>query len=172
MAPAMKTILVPLDGSELAARALGPARELAAARGASVLLLEVTPLHDPAAHASQAAEMERAGRYLAGVADQLRADGATVLVEVCPGRPAEQIAEQAALWASELIVMSSHGRSRLGALVHGSVADEVVRLADRPVLVVPARAGPRPEIGPPAAEPGQRYFEAAPAPPAQAPSAM
>jgi nucleotide-binding universal stress UspA family protein len=142
----MKTFLVPLDGSALAERALGPARQLAATRGAALLLLQVVPHRPPGEQIAEAADVERAERYLAGAADRLRAGGATVLVEACAGCPPDEIAGQAALWGSDLIVMSTHGRGGLDALVHGSVADAVVRLADRPVLLVPARGGPRPEI--------------------------
>lgn len=142
----LRTVLVPLDGSELAARAIGPARQIAALHGASVLLLQVVPDRDPTERAARDVSIERAGRHLAGVADRLRVEGATVLVEVCAGRAAEQIVEQARLWRSDLVVMSTHGRSGLGALVHGSVADAVVRTADRPVLLVPVRGGSHPEI--------------------------
>ncbi len=147
MAPGrMHTLLVPLDGSELAERALGPARQLAAARRASVLLLQVVPHREPREQPGEAAQLEAAHHYLSGVADRLRGQGVTVLVEACAGRPAEQIAEQAEQWRSELIVMSTHGRGGLGRLVHGSTAAAVVRNSSVPVLLVPARCGARPEI--------------------------
>src|SRR5262244_3832698 len=109
----LRTILVPLDGSELAERALGPARQLAAARRAAVLLLQVTPHRDPLEQLSEAAQLEAAHRYLSAVGDRLRAQGVTVLVEACVGRPAEQIAQQAADLHSDLILMSTHGRGGL-----------------------------------------------------------
>jgi nucleotide-binding universal stress UspA family protein len=142
----LRTVLVPLDGSELAERAIGPARQIAAARRASVLLLQVVAPHGPAERGLAVPALEQAGQYLAGVADRLRAGGVTVLVEACAGQPAEQIAAQATLWGSDLVVMSTHGRGGFDELVHGSVADAVVRAASVPVLLVSARGGPRPEI--------------------------
>src|SRR5262245_30810606 len=124
----LRTILVPLDGSELAERALGPARQLAAARGAALLLLQVVPARPPEDRAVQAALLEGAERYLAGVADQLRGHGTTVLVETCAGDPT-RIVEQARLWRSDIVVMSTHGRGGLDRLVHGSIAGAVLHIS-------------------------------------------
>jgi nucleotide-binding universal stress UspA family protein len=137
-----RAILVPLDGSELAERALGPARQLAVATGATLLLVRVVP--DPMAGLSD--EIEDAQRYLAGLAIHLRAPAGAevapvVLTQACAGNPAERIVREAELWRTDLIVMSAHGRGGLGRLVHGSVADAVLRASPVPVLLVPARCG-------------------------------
>ena len=52
------------------------------------------------------------------------------------GQPAEAILEQAATWHPDLIVMGTHGRTGLAHFLNGSVAEEVVRNARLPVLVV------------------------------------
>jgi nucleotide-binding universal stress UspA family protein len=141
-----RTILVPLDGSALSERALGPARQLAAAFGARgggehgmLVLIRVVPARAPEERALQAAEVEAAERYLCIVADRLRERGESVLVEALAGDAAESILAQATLWHAELVVMATHGRGGVGRLLHGSVADAVVRGARTPVLLVPAR---------------------------------
>ncbi len=55
---------------------------------------------------------------------------------VVVGQPAEAILEQAAAWHPDLIVMGTHGRTGLAHFLNGSVAEEVVRNARLPVLVV------------------------------------
>jgi nucleotide-binding universal stress UspA family protein len=148
-----RTILVPLDGSELAERALGPARRLAAAvtardggQHAALVLIRVVPERAPEERALQAAEIEAAERYLCMVADRLRERGELVLVEAVAGAAAEAILVQATLWRAELVVMATHGRGGVGRLLHGSVADAVVRGARVPVLLVPARGEARPGL--------------------------
>ena len=60
---------------------------------------------------------------------------------VLVGQPAEAILEQAAAWHPDLIVMGTHGRTGLAHFLNGSVAEEVVRNARLPVLVVHESAG-------------------------------
>ncbi len=52
------------------------------------------------------------------------------------GQPAETILTQAEQWRPDLIVMGTHGRTGLAHFLNGSVAEEVVRHARLPVLVV------------------------------------
>ena len=62
--------------------------------------------------------------------------------------PVAAILDAAQLHRADLIVMSTHGRSGLGRMVYGSVADQVLRHAEVPVLLVPATADHRgPSIG-------------------------
>lgn len=51
------------------------------------------------------------------------------------GAPAETILAQADVWAADLIVMGTHGRTGLAHFLNGSVAEQVVRHARRPVLI-------------------------------------
>jgi nucleotide-binding universal stress UspA family protein len=113
-------LLVPLDGSGLAECALDVAANLASQLGAELELLSVVPEGD-------AATTEVARRYLATVADRLVGKhlvGRPGLM-VRAGDPATAIAEVAAEMA--LVVMATHGRSGLGRLVNGSVAEGVPR---------------------------------------------
>jgi nucleotide-binding universal stress UspA family protein len=148
-----RTILVPLDGSALAERALGAARQLAATfaareggQHAGLVLVRVVPERAPEERALRAAELEAAERYLCIVADRLRERGESVLVEAVAGEAAEAILAQAALWHAELVVMATHGRGGVGRLLHGSVADAVGRGARVPVLLVPARGEDQPVL--------------------------
>jgi nucleotide-binding universal stress UspA family protein len=140
----MQTILVPLDGSELAERALGPALQLAHARHASILLLQVVPQHAREPIEDQTADLAAAEAYLSRVANRLRQQHATVVVEACAGPTVDRIVDEARLWHNGLIVMSTHGRGGLDRLLHGSVADAVIHRARVPVLLIPARCGEHP----------------------------
>jgi nucleotide-binding universal stress UspA family protein len=134
-----KTVLVPLDGSSLAEEALAPASGFAH-DGAALLILRAaeapaTPFTDP--NEAQIAVIQEAELYLASVADRLRRVGVTnVETSVWYGAPVEGIAEAAQFRKVDLIVMSTHGRSGLGRLVLGSVAEGVVRATSIPILLL------------------------------------
>jgi nucleotide-binding universal stress UspA family protein len=136
----VKTILVPLDGSTLAEAALPPAIDLARDRGARLILLRATeahaaPLADPAE--AQVAAVRGAETYLAGVRTRINtAELPTVDTSVWYGPPAEAIVEAARFRGADLIVMSSHGRTGLGRLVLGSVAETVLRATSVPILLI------------------------------------
>jgi nucleotide-binding universal stress UspA family protein len=55
------------------------------------------------------------------------------------GKPADLIVEEARKANARFIITGSHGRTGLKRAVLGSVAEAVLRLADRPVLVVPSK---------------------------------
>jgi nucleotide-binding universal stress UspA family protein len=121
------TVVVPLDGSELAERALGYATGIADRMNAPILLVGVVPV------ASDESEKNETRAYLRSV--EKRLDG-RVQIAVERGRPAEAITEVARLSAESLIVMSTHGRGGIHRWMVGSVAEEVVRTAGMPVLLV------------------------------------
>jgi nucleotide-binding universal stress UspA family protein len=142
----MKRLLVPLDRSVLAERALDVAAMLAARDGATLRLVNVWPaeLRDAAAPrgGGTGALGDQGGtdRYLEKVATELHARSAipveTVLLEP-PAAPA--ICREARDADVDLIVMSTHGRTGWSRLWIGSVADSIVRTAETPVLLVRAR---------------------------------
>jgi universal stress protein A len=70
-------------------------------------------------------------------AARARAAGLTVVTETREGSVATVIVEAGRRHDAQLIVVGTHGRTGLARLVAGSVAESVVRHADRPVLVVP-----------------------------------
>ena len=148
-------ILVALDGSQLAEQILPHVEALAGKLGSTVILLRAsTP---PATLVAQStagldsvgpgivdptplveAEREEARAYLRSVADRLRGRGLAVEVEQPEGAAAEVIRERSAALGARLIAMTTHGRGGLGRLVFGSVADEVLRHAAGPILLVRA----------------------------------
>ncbi len=132
-------IVVPLDGSERAERALDDAATIARATGASLLLVRAyllviatTPMGLDVAY-TQANEAALAGAdaYLAGVGEQL--GDLTVEKAVFNGEASQAIIDAAA--DADLIVMASHGRGGLKRLALGSVTDAVIRGSHKPVLV-------------------------------------
>ena len=135
-----RTILVPLDGSPLAERAIPFAEALSNSSGARIVLLRAATAHSTL-RGDLASEEARAVReaetYLTEVVGRLAkpeaADPATFY-----GDAADAIAEEVTLRNADIIVMSTHGRSGLGRWVYGSVADDVMRRAEVPVLLVPA----------------------------------
>jgi nucleotide-binding universal stress UspA family protein len=149
-ASALKRILVPLDGSELARRALPHAVELArGARAELILLHAVAPPQAtfgwrpngqslPLWETDMSAVRARADQELTALAVGLSREvqGRAVVVS---GMPAEMILDQAYAHQVDLIVMATHGYSGLRRWALGSVADKVLHAATTPLMLV--RAG-------------------------------
>jgi len=138
-------ILIPLDGSPLAEKALEVAEPLALAGGLELLLLRVVPVAPPLVvegrmimTADEVAAMERrdAEVYLAMVAAGLRARGLRVRRLLRVGDPARAILAAAEAERATLIAMATHGRGGLGRLLFGSVTARVMRASPIPVLTV------------------------------------
>jgi nucleotide-binding universal stress UspA family protein len=139
-------VVVPLDGSDLAERALAPAMELARVLGSSIALLRVVQeraMYEtaliPETQRENARMLERAQRdaatYLWRVADRVAESGFLVTTEV---PVANQIADALVLHGgSDLLVIATHARTGLDRAFLGSVAGTVVRSATGPVLVLP-----------------------------------
>ncbi|MBA4179877.1 MAG: hypothetical protein C0506_04740 [Anaerolinea sp.] len=128
------TILVSLDGSHLAERALPLAAWLAGATGGRVRLVHVIDderLRDQPAELKTASE--RFAAYAGGLAKTNGLFDATT--EVLAGDPASRLLEAAA--ECGFVVMATHGRGGFRAAIIGSVADKVVRGTPVPILVVP-----------------------------------
>lgn len=137
----LKTILVPLDGSPLAERALPIAQRLAADRNSRVLLMRAALAHafpgtDPAER--QAHVIDEAEDYLEVVAARLSAAGLTVATAVPYGPAADAILDEVRINKPDLIVMATHGRSGLGRWLYGSVTEAVLARSPVPVLTVRA----------------------------------
>lgn len=126
-----KTIVVPLDGSELAERALAVARPLAARVGAGVVVLGC----------AWAADLAETRAYVDGFVG----DGQGVPVEgevIEDWAPPDAIRHAADARPDSLICMTTHGRGRLRWALVGSVAEQVLRDASAPVLMVGPRGAP------------------------------
>lgn len=142
-------ILVPLDGSELSAEILPVIERLAGPLDLSIAILHVVePLSRSAM--AEAAPLEEevialrqsdAEGYLAKVADNLEAKGFRVRYAVRVGRALDVIQEYARDEGIGLIAMTTHGRTGLGRLFFGSVAESVLRRVTMPVLLWKAREG-------------------------------
>lgn len=139
-------ILVPLDRSQTSEAILPVVERLAGPRDLMISLLEVIEPIPSAVKAETplgfedmvSLRREDAERYLAKAAEPLREKGLRVEWAVQHGMPAERIAAAAAQESVDLIAMATHGRSGLGRLFFGSVAEGVLRSAAMPVLVFKA----------------------------------
>jgi nucleotide-binding universal stress UspA family protein len=80
-----------------------------------------------------------AGQYVSGLADQLQRAGLVAEGRAVMGLPSAMIVRTASEMEADLIVMSTHALTGLARAVLGSTADEVVRNARRPVLLVRQR---------------------------------
>jgi nucleotide-binding universal stress UspA family protein len=133
----MKTILVPLDGSALADRALPFAVTIAARAGWSIRLLRAVNTFPAPTEAAGLALVREARAELDAVAARLVADGIQASTRVVDKQAETAILDETADQDVVLVVMSTHGRSGLGRFVYGSVADTVLRYAPIGVLTVP-----------------------------------
>lgn len=134
-----KKILVPLDGSELAAKIIPQVIDLAKAHQAEVTLLHVAYTEYGQASPGTMAEAvvqeaKRCAMVLGEVAREMQAQGITVTVECLEGSPAREIIGYAKANHMDLIAMATHGRSEV-AWVLGSVAEKVVTHSSVPVLL-------------------------------------
>lgn len=147
----MAKILVPLDGSHRAEKALPFAMSLGAELPAEVVLFRAILPPSGRHRTSDQKEVEsdpwrerretRARKDLHSVARRLLADGATgVGCAVRYGSPADAIVEYARQAEVQLIIMASRGACRTGRWPKGSVTEKVLRKATVPVLLTCALA--------------------------------
>lgn len=139
----IKTILVPLDGSDESRRALALAADLAGKYGAGLVLLHVVDLNQKMSALDRVtmsgyvpAEILEDGYRL--TADALRSVPADISAktETVAGDPAETILRRAESLQAGLIVLGSRGMGAVAGLVMGSVSQTVLHRARCPVVVV------------------------------------
>lgn len=144
-----EAILIPLDGSPLAEKAIPHAGQIARKFDAKLTLFAVVEAYQVSSQPGVVGpivsvqfnideEVARTREYLRGIADDLKADGVSVAVEVHQGDPAAEIIDYSKAIGADLIVMSTHGRSGIRRWMYGSVADRVLGGANIPVLLVRA----------------------------------
>jgi nucleotide-binding universal stress UspA family protein len=109
------------------------AETIMASTAQSVSFTETMPI-DPFPIAQ--AEAAAAQTYLEGVAGRLRAVGVQVEHEHPDGPAAETLVQRARELGAELIAMTTHGRTGLGRVVLGSVAESVLHRAPCPMLLL------------------------------------
>ena len=137
-------ILIPTDGSELAERAVTHGLSLAKFVGAKVtgIIVEERPAAWLLAAGVAFAEFtEQLREYYASALDRVanaakQAGVPCETIQVHDAQPYEAIVATATDRGCDLIVMASHGRSGLSAVVLGSVTNKVLTHAKTPVLVV------------------------------------
>lgn len=145
------TVIVPLDGGELAERALPYAIELANAFGRSLVLVRVIP--DVTPHMSVVAEeafitpeilraeQEEACAYLAKIRERYANELATPIQSmVLLGAPGPRILNLADAHPGSVIVLRTHGRGVVARVALGSVTTQVIREGATPTLVIPPHA--------------------------------
>jgi len=151
----LRTLLVAVDGTPGGARALDQATRLARVAGAALVVVRVMQPHgtfgfDPLLHATlgvqphpeaDAEALAAAEDYVNEVSCRLRDHGIVATPRVMVGHPAERIVAAAEQLDADVIIMSTHGYQAPLRSVLGSTADEVVRSAGRPVLLVRRTAG-------------------------------
>jgi nucleotide-binding universal stress UspA family protein len=145
-----KRILVPTDGSELSDKAIEEAAKLAKELGSELVLFYAVPYHPPplmegVSVVNRLANEEQAQRALEAEAKQILALAAENVTVAGPAvrqefkrsqAPYEAIIEAAKTFACELIVMASHGRRGLSAVLLGSETQKLLTHSKVPVLVV------------------------------------
>ena len=136
-------ILLPLDGSDMAEKAVPFAIAQAGRFRAQLILLRVVEpiLYARSLDALEDARQERiewARDYLESVATRIREQGIQVKIVVTEEAPNVSITQYAETNQVDLIVLCSRGRSGPSRWLMGSVADRIVRGANVPVLLVRA----------------------------------
>ena len=152
-----KRVLVALDGSMPSETMLRFVLEIAGPLDMTVMLLRVveplTPVMAPDVYAAPYEDVEERRRdaeeYLAPIAAALRARGVDTAWAVRRGRPADEILAAAEESGVDMIAMATHGRTGLGRLLFGSVAEAVLRRAKVPVFLMrQPEAVPAAEVAP------------------------
>jgi nucleotide-binding universal stress UspA family protein len=135
----IRRILVPLDGSELSEKALGHVKKLLHGEDAVVVLARVVSDRD-------AERVETARLHVNALRDELAKEGARAEAHVVTGDPVDELLRLIRSSNPSLVVMATHARKGLDRLLHGSVAEQLVRRSPAPVLVTSARSAATDEV--------------------------
>lgn len=139
-----KRVLIPLDGSRVAAGILPFILQIAGPLALEVVLVYVVkPIMPQAIEGTThftvydvAAMRKEAQEYLSRVAGDLGRQGVRVTIDVRQGEPVAEIVAAARESEADVIAMTTHGRSGFSRLLFGSVAEAVLRQAEIPVLMM------------------------------------
>lgn len=141
-------VIVPLDGSPLAEKALPLALRVARRYDRPLLLLRIIPPVQvvaagpetyPLVRDTYDAEIREAHEYLGALRERLeRTESVSVQTEFHQGVPADVILALTETKPGSILVMCTHGRTGLARLVLGSVTLAVARKSRIPLLIVPA----------------------------------
>ena len=141
-----RNILVPLDGSKRAEKILPYVEELAFARDAKVIFLQVI---DPVTETIGATDimpyssqemaeqaLNEIHAYLSALVDDFGSKGLNAKSVIKHGGIAHTILEVAEQENADLIALASHGRTGLALAFYGSVAAAILHQTDRPLLLI------------------------------------
>jgi nucleotide-binding universal stress UspA family protein len=139
-----KKILVPIDGSDTADKAMRVALDMAHESLASVRFLHVMDdvryfISYELSDDLHTCAFDNAKKILQNAMDAaaaLSVNADTQLLNKPGQRLGENVADEAASWGADLVVVGSHGRRGLGRMLLGSGAEQVMRLCPVPVLMV------------------------------------
>lgn len=139
-----RRILVPIDGSSTSTKALAAALALARERGSQIRLvhsMEEFPMASGFEYSVDVIGVVRdhAQKTLAEALAMVQAagvEGEARLLEASGKRLGEAVADEAAAWSADLVVVGTHGRRGLSRALLGSGAESVIRQARVPVLVI------------------------------------
>jgi nucleotide-binding universal stress UspA family protein len=143
------TLLLPLDGSDLAERALPYAVRLAQASQGRLILMRAAIAPPPARidgagwEREQLEAVQEAEAYVQRLAESI--SGVNVEVTIPYGRAAHAILETVDKFKVDAVVMATHGRTGLAHLIYGSVTEAVLASSSVPVLVLQVRPGEAPQ---------------------------
>ena len=150
----LRHILIPLDGSLLAERAIEATKAILRPQGKITFVTVIHNGHVPAPESqaeipSEGSPEMQLEAYLERMATNAKLNGYEAEYEIREGDPAAMIVEAATVHGVEVIVMCTHGRSGLSRLFTGSVTSEVLNRTPCPVLVIPNRERERVKEGAP-----------------------
>ena len=132
----IKKILAPTDFSDLSAKGVRYASQLAKESGAELVVMNIVPLDE--SNVASKREIDQHKLELDEfLVDRDMGSDLNIRKLVEPGVPSSTIVYFAEKENCDLIVMSSHGRSGLSRVLMGSVTEHILRKSPCPVLVVP-----------------------------------
>ena len=145
-----RRIMVAVDGSATSNKALVAATEMANYSGGRAELRLVHVLDEMAyftgfdPYGGQSGELikimrETGEKILAeslAIVQTAGVEADTLLIDEFGERLGETVAAEALSWKADLIVVGTHGRRRVGRMFLGSGAEQIIRLAPVPVLVI------------------------------------
>jgi nucleotide-binding universal stress UspA family protein len=140
----VEKVLVPLDESSFSAQALARVQQVLGSTGLNLVLLHVIETQrargayeHPASEEFTHSARQQAESYLEEKARHMRARGHTVECDLGVGRVAERINASAQTFGADLVAMATHGSGGdMRRLFLGSVAEQVLHEADRPLLLI------------------------------------
>ncbi|MBV8719564.1 MAG: universal stress protein [Chloroflexi bacterium] len=146
----VRTVVVPLDGSQLAERALPYAVRLAQASAARLVLMRAALAPPPQSldgsdwEVLQSDALAEATRYLLETARTLSGQVSAVETIAPYGHAADKIIETIQRYDADAVVMATHGRTGFAHVLYGSVTESILSRSDVPVFAVYARPGEKP----------------------------